>query len=115
MTKAELKLQHPALVAEIENEAKAAAMETVNAWLAFSDIDSKAVLAGIGSGNAPSAVDVAQMQAAVIAASKNLETAEKDAPASAGAETPETGEAPGTEVDAKAKLRAELDALNGKK
>lgn len=113
MTIAELRTQHPALVAQIEQDAASATLQNVNAWLAYKDIDQSAVMAGIGSGKAPNQADVAKMQAAFITAQSNLKTAEETAAPTAGAETPETGE--GNEpVDAKARLKAELEALNKK-
>ena len=50
MTKEELKQQHPDVYASIMNEGATQEKDRVQAWLAFSEIDMKAVQEGIDKG-----------------------------------------------------------------
>lgn len=63
---AELRSAHPKFCSEIEEKAVSSALETekarVNDWASFSDVDPKAVQAGIDSGKAISIVECSNLQ-----------------------------------------------------
>lgn len=61
MDLAKLKAEHPALVAEIEKAATAAERDRATAWMAFAEIDTKAVVSAVKDGSNVTQTVIAEM------------------------------------------------------
>ncbi len=93
----QLKAQHPALFAEVQTLAVTAERDRVGAWMAFADVDPKAVAEGINSGASLSATAMAELTRKSMSAEALANIAATAAPAANTTEKPVAGATPTAE------------------
>ncbi len=93
----QLKAQHPALFAEVQTLAVTAERDRVGAWMAFADVDPKAVAEGIKTGASLSATAMAELTRKSMSAEALANIAATAAPAATTTEKPVVGAAPTAE------------------
>lgn len=105
MTKTEIKNDHPAVYSEIMAEGVASEQERVNSWMAYKDIDSKSVDAGIASGLQ---ISQSQSHAFLVKATMGKGIADLQADNAIALSTGETKT--NGKIDPNAAAKAELDS-----